>query len=186
MTSPLAITSLQPKTAQNEAAAFIIDADVHNYPASMEDFFPFLSSRWKAYIRQSGMPLPGVSLYPKVYERAARRDAWTPDGNAPGTDPGFAREQLLDAWKIKTAILNPLVGIPAVHNLDLANALMRATNDWMASVWLDADARWRGSMVVNVNDPEASAAEIRRISADSRFVQVLLLVRSHAPYGHRA
>ncbi len=185
MSSPIATSSTQPELAQTAAAAIIIDADVHNYPACMEDFFPFLSSRWKAYIRQSGMPLPGVSLYPKVYERAARRDAWTPDGNAPGTDPAFSREQLLDTWNIKTAILNPLVGVPAVRNNDLANALMRATNDWMATVWLDADARWRGSIVVNVNDPEASAAEIRRVAADSRFVQVLLLVRSHAPYGRR-
>ncbi len=185
MSTSSATSSPRSKSAKTEAAAFIIDADVHNYPASIEDFFPFLSSRWKAYIRQSGMPLPGVSLYPKVYERAARRDAWLPDGHPPGTDPDFAREQLLDAWKIKTAILNPLVGVSAVHNIDLANVLMRATNDWMASGWLDADPRWRGSIVVNVNDPKASAAEIRRVSSDTRFVQVLLLVRSHAPYGRR-
>ncbi len=178
-------TAAQTNSAEKGTAMTLIDTDVHNYPASMEDFFPFLSSRWQAYIRQSGMPVPGVSIYPKVYERAARRDAWTPDGKEPGTDPDFAREQLLDLWKIDAAILNPLVGISLVQNLDLANALMRATNDWMASVWLDADQRWRGSIVVNMDDAEASAQEIRRMASDSRFVQVLLLARSRAPYGRR-
>ena len=62
---------------------------------------------------------------------------------------------------------------------------MRATNEWTAAQWLDTDPRWRGSLVVNNHDPEASAAEIRRAATDPRFVQVLLLVRSHAPYGRR-
>jgi predicted TIM-barrel fold metal-dependent hydrolase len=163
----------------------LIDADVHNYPHAMEDFFPFLSERWRTYIKHSGMPLPGISMYPKVFEVAARRDAWPPDGKKPGTNPIFSRQQLLDPWKIDLAILNPLVGISAVQNVDLSNALMRATNDWMASVWLDADPRWRGSIVVNTHDPASSAGEIKRVAQDSRFVQVLLLVRSHAPYGRR-
>ena len=162
-----------------------MDADVHNYPNSIEDLFPFLSTRWQSYIRQSGMPLPGVSMYPKVFQVAARRDAWPPNGNVPGSDPEFSKMQLLETWNIDIAILNTLVGIFAVQNIDLSNALMRATNDWMAAVWLDADPRWRGSIVVNLHDPEASAREIRRAAGDPRFVQVLLLVRSHAPFGRR-
>ena len=163
----------------------LFDADVHNYPDSMDDLLPYLSTRWKSYLRQSGMPLPGISHYPKVFRVAARRDSWPPNGRQPGTDPQFAREQLLDRWKIDHAILNPLVGVSAVHNIDLANALMRATNEWAAEIWLDADPRWLGAIVVNIRDPLAAAAEIRRASKDSRFVQVLLLVRSHAPYGRR-
>ena len=162
-----------------------MDADVHNYPNSIEDLFPFLSTRWQAYIRQARMPLPGVSLYPKVFAVAARRDAWPPNGNVPGSDPEFSKMQLLETWNIDIAILNTLVGISAVQNIDLSNALMRATNEWMAAVWLDADPRWRGSIVVNLHDPEASAREIRRAAGDPRFVQVLLLVRSHAPFGRR-
>ncbi len=163
----------------------LIDADVHSYPNAMEDLLPFLSARWRAYIEQSGMPLPGVSIYPKVFEVAARRDAWPPDGKKPGTNPKFSREQLIENWNIDLAILNSLVGVSAVYNIDLANALMRAMNEWMSAVWLDADPCWRGSIVVNAHDPEATAQEIRRLAEDSRFVQVLLLVRSHAPYGRR-
>tara|TARA_Y100000588_G_scaffold381130_1_gene466227 strand:+ start:9906 stop:11039 length:1134 start_codon:yes stop_codon:yes gene_type:complete len=163
----------------------LIDADVHNYPNGMEDLFPFLSSRWRTYIEQSGMPLPGVSIYPKLFEMAARRDAWPPDGKKPGTNPGFSREQLIEKWGVDLAILNPLMGISSVYNIDLANVLMRAMNDWMLEVWLDSDPRWRGSIVVNSHDPEAAGEEILRLADDSRFVQVLLLVRSHSPYGRR-
>ena len=185
MTTSIATAAAPTREAESAAALTFIDADVHNYPHAMEDLLPFLSSRWKAYIEQSGMPLPGVSLYPKVYEVAARRDAWPPDGRKPGTNPEFSRKQLIERWKIDFAILNPLVGVSAVFNIDLANALMRAVNEWMSAVWLDADSCWRGSIVLNVHDPEAAAQEIRRVAEDSRFVQVLLLVRSRAPYGRR-
>jgi uncharacterized protein len=164
----------------------LIDADVHNYPDSIGVLLPFMSRRWRAYIEQGGIGLPSVSMYPKVYAQAARRDAFPPGGKTAGSDEAFARRQLLDQWSIDYAVLNPLVGVSALHNIDLANALMRAVNEWTAAEWLEQDPRWRGSIVVNVHDPEAAAAEIRRAAADRRFVQVLLLVRSHAPYGRRA
>ena len=56
----------------------LVDADVHNYPNSLADLMPFLSARWHAYAKQSGLQLPGVSIYPKVFAAAARRDAWPP------------------------------------------------------------------------------------------------------------
>ena len=39
--------------------------------------------------------------------------------------------------------------------------------------------------MVSVRDAEASAQEIQHWAQDPRFVQELLLVRSHAPYGQR-
>ena len=169
----------------NGAALSLIDCDVHNSPRSIADLLPYLSERWKAYIGQSGFAGPPGPTYPKGFANAARRDAWPPDGGPPGSDPDFARAQLLDRWGIDAAVLNPLYGMAAVHNLDFANALARAVNEWTAAVWLGADERWRGSIVANTSDPPAAAAEIRRAAADPRFVQVLLLVRSHAPYGRR-
>ena len=52
----------------------LVDADVHNYPNALADLMPFLSARWQAYAKQSGLQLPGVSIYPKVFAAAARRD----------------------------------------------------------------------------------------------------------------
>lgn len=168
-----------------ERTPALVDCDVHNSVNAIADLLPYLSERWRAYIEQSGFKEPPGLQYPKGFERAARRDAWPPNGQLPGGDPDFARMQLLDAWDIDCAILNPLYGVAAVHNLDFANALARAVNEWTADVWLSSDSRWRGSIVVNVRDPESSAKEICRAAEDGRFVQVLLLVRSHAPYGRR-
>ena len=185
MTTSVSSVAVGEERADLARELNLIDADVHNYPNAMEDLLPFLSSRWRAYIEQSGMSLPGVSMYPKVFEVAARRDAWPPDGKKPGTNPVFSREQLIEKWSVDLAILNPLVGVSAVYNIDLANVLMRAMNEWMSAVWLESDPCWRGAIVVNSHDPEATAKEIGRLADDSRFVQVLLLVRSHAPYGRR-
>ena len=80
----------------------LIDADVHNYPDSMDELLPHLSRRWQAYVKQSGFTLPSVSIYPKLYAQAARRDAWPPSGRRPGADADFAREQLLDTPGIST------------------------------------------------------------------------------------
>ena len=163
----------------------VVDADVHNYINSIADLVPYLPDRWQRYVRQSGMEMPPVSLYPKMHKAAARRDSWPPNGGKPGSDPEFAREQLLDHWGIDAGVLNPLIGVSLVRNPDLANALMRAVNDWTADVWLAADRRWHGSIMVNITDPEASAREIERCAEDKRFVQVLLLARSEGLYGNR-
>ena len=183
-----AVITTEPQPAKAEPASTalnLIDCDVHNYVNGIGDLTPFLSERWCQYIDQSGFKGPPGPAYPKGFEMASRRDAWPDNGMRPGGDPKFAARQLLDTWGIDYAILNPLYAHSSVHNLDFANALMRAINDWTAAVWLDSDPRWRGSIVVNVKDPAASAEEIRRVAADKRFVQPLLLVRSHAPYGRR-
>lgn len=162
----------------------LIDADVHNYTSGMGDLMPHLSARWQAYVQQGGFKLSGVSLYPKMFAQAARRDA-LPDSGVAGSDPGFSKQQLLDEWNIDYAILNPLIGVPQIKNPELAVAMMRAVNEWTQSSWLDDDPRWRGSILVHPGFPEASAEEIRRLSGDRRFVQVLLMARSSRPYGKR-
>ncbi len=163
----------------------LVDCDVHNYPGSIAELEPFLSKRWCAYIAQSGFSGPPGPSYPKGFAMAARRDAWPSGGGKPGSDEAFSRAQLLDEWDIHLAILNPLYNTAQVHNLDFANALARAVNEWTAASWLDADPRWRGSLIVNIGDPHGAAEEIKCASQDDRFVQVLLLVRSHVPYGRR-
>ena len=51
----------------------LVDADVHNYLNALADLIPFFSARWQAYAKQSGLQLPGVSIYPKVFTAAARQ-----------------------------------------------------------------------------------------------------------------
>ncbi len=167
------------------AGLSLIDCDVHNYPSTVDELLPFLPARWRAYVEQSGFTEPWISSYPKMFKAAARRDAWPPSGKNPEGDEPYARQRLLDEWSVDYGVLNPLYVVGNVHNLDFASALMRAVNDWTVAEWLDADPRWRASILVNEQDPAASAEEIRRCARDPRFVQVLLLVRSHAPFGRR-
>ena len=167
------------------ARSGLIDCDVHNYPSSIKELFPYMESRWKTFIEHIRYQGPINYLYPKVFPHAARRDAYPPKGGEPGTDQVFAAEQLLDYWGVRYAILNPLYAHSLVRNVFLANELMRAVNRWTAAEWLDKDSRWRGSIVVNIEDPQESAKEIRTKAKDSRFVQVLLLVRSPEPYGRQ-
>ena len=112
----------QPDSSRQEMAGrsvSLIDTDVHNYTRSIDDLIPHLSLRWKTYIIQGGLKLPGVSMYPKMYAQAARRDAIPYEGGVAGSEPAFSKEQLLDTWHIDCAILNPLIGIPQIKNLDL-------------------------------------------------------------------
>ena len=173
------------KEASRPATTGFIDADCHNAPTSIKALYPYLAPRWRAFVQDTGYQEPMVNHYPKVYANAARRDAYPPAGGNPGTDERFAARQLLDTWGLAYAILNPLYAQSQVRNLHLGSELMRAVNRWMADEWLDADPRWRGSIVVNIEDPEAAAAEIRRVARDGRFVQVLLMVRSPEPYGRQ-
>ncbi len=57
---------------------------------------------------------------------------------------------------------------------DAAAMIASAYNDWIAATWLDADERYRGTVVVGAQDPSLAAAEVRRAGADPRFVAVLL------------
>ena len=180
--APAAVASAAEDAAAEVA---LIDCDVHNYPNTIDELLPYLSRHWRSYIAQSGFKGPPGPRYPKGFEFAARRDAWPPGGGKPGSDPQFSRRQLLDRWEMDYAVLNPLYSLSLVPNIDFGNVLASALNDWTAASWLDSDPRWRGSIVVNVQDASAAADEIRRKADDPRFVQVLLLVRSHAPYGRR-
>lgn len=87
------------------------------------------------------VPLQGLddldlALWPRAAPITARADRRPAQGLAAGTLE-LARSQALDRTEI--GILNPLFGAPALHNPDLAAALCRATNDWIAREWLDRE-----------------------------------------------
>ena len=179
------LVQTSPAPAAPPATTGFIDADCHAAPTSIEALYPYLAPRWRAFVQDTGYPEPTAIHYPKVYANAARRDAYPPGGGKPGTDERFAARQLLDTWDLAYAIINPLYGHSLVRNLHLGSEFMRAVNRWLADEWLAADPRWRGSIVVNIEDPDAAAEEILTVARDGRFVQVLLLVRSPEPYGRQ-
>jgi predicted TIM-barrel fold metal-dependent hydrolase len=177
----------------------LVDCDVHNALPSDDALHPYMPADWRAR-RDSLTYLPTAfrnvrenlgdrsyigAEYPRPTKRASRVDAWPPGGGAPASDLAFTQAQLLDAWNISYAVLNPLLGIGEMLNLELAAVMARAANDWLADQWLDRDSRLRASIVVAYEDPPTAAAEIDRVARDPRFVQVLVLSRMIEPMGRR-
>jgi predicted TIM-barrel fold metal-dependent hydrolase len=140
----------------------LVDCDVHNALPSDDALHPYMPADWRSR-RDSLTYLPTAfrdvrenlgdrsyigAEYPRPTKRASRVDAWPPGGGAPASDLAFTQAQLLDAWNISYAVLNPLLGIGEMLNLELAAVMARAANDWLADQWLDRDSRLRASIVV--------------------------------------
>jgi predicted TIM-barrel fold metal-dependent hydrolase len=166
----------------------LVDCDVHPImKGGMADLRPFLSRAAqrrlgldeRRYLTTTGhreaVSIPRNTLYVNQ-AGVLRDDARAPDGSAPGADPAFTAEQLLDAHEIDRAVLigGEVLGLGAMPDPDAAAMIASAYNDWLAATWLDADERFRGTLVVGAQDPQLAAREIRRAAADRRFVAVLL------------
>jgi uncharacterized protein len=164
-----------------------IDCDLHPAAPSIKALMPHLDDFWREhlaerYIDQS--PFTLMSYAPNLPQSA--RPDWRPAKGLPGADLDAVRAQALDRFGTRFAIANVLHGVVALFNADMAAALCRAINDWMAREWLDREPRLRASILVAPQDAELAAAEIERCAADQRFVQVLLLVMGDRPLGHRS
>lgn len=158
----------------------VIDTDIHATVPSVEALFPYLSEHWREYIRTSAFKGAVDTAYPSN----------APTSLAPGNPPsdgGLAQvqQEVLDPWGVEVGILNCAYGVDGLHNPDTAAAMAAAVNDWLIAEWLDKEPRLRASVVVAPAVPEMAAREIDRVGGHPGFVQVLLPVRSEAPYGHR-
>lgn len=170
--------------ATSRSVPEFIDCDVHNALARPEDLLKYLPQRWHKHFDQLRGRAPRGGFYPSgPHNIGFRGDAKAPDGGATGSDFDLLREQLLDAWPVRGAILSPLEGLRWPTSGEFAGALVAALNDWMALEWLARDERLFGSIVIPVEDGARAAQEISRCSSNPRFVQVLMLARSREPLG---
>ena len=176
------IRSAQPQA--NKAAVSLVDVDVHNYVPTASALYPYMTERWSYYCQHTNFERPPADFYPRFYRNAARRDAFPP-GGIPGSDSAFSAQQLLDRYGIDYGILNCLYPSYKMFNIDLANALTKAVNDWQIEHWLEADPRWRASILINPHDINFSIEEIKRCAQHGGYVQVMMLARTHAPLGRR-
>jgi predicted TIM-barrel fold metal-dependent hydrolase len=151
----------------------MIDCDAHCAPESMDALMPYFDDYWRDYVTDAG-----VRLSPTL------TGAYPAEPPPPASAAELA-EQLLDPTGTRVAVLNCVSAFDASRNPYFEAALTRALNDWQRAEWLDRDERLRASLLVPTLDPEAAVAEIERLGDDSRFVQVLLPVRSDARYGSR-
>lgn len=162
------------------APALVIDTDVHNH---LGDLTAYLPRVWHDRWRRVG--IGAGSVHEGNPRGVSRRDAGTPDGGPPGSDPAFLVSDHLDRLGIDYAILTGPAGVPLGPDPDYGNALASAYNDCLLAEWLPATPRFKGSVIVNSDDPEAAAAEIRRVGSHPDMVQVVMASVSRAPYGQR-
>jgi predicted TIM-barrel fold metal-dependent hydrolase len=166
----------------------LVDCDVHPImKGGLTDLRPYLSRASQRRLgiderrnlttvgHREAVSIPRNMLYVNQ-AGVLRDDARAPDGSAPGADPAFTAQQLLDANGISRAVLigGEVLGLGAMPDPDAAAIIASAYNDWMAATWLAADDRYRGTIVVGAQDPRLAAQEIRRAAEIERFVAVLL------------
>ncbi|UFX44135.1 amidohydrolase family protein [Bradyrhizobium sp. 41S5] len=156
-----------------------VDCDLHVTLPGTSVLVPFLEDYWREQVLTRGIDKLELTGDPLTMP-ASKRPDWATGGLA------ALQAQALDPFKTRIAICNCVYGAQAVYNQDLAAALCRAMNDWLAAEWLAKDDRLRASIVVPWQSPELAAEEIDRRAADRRFVQVLLLVMGEIPLGRRA
>jgi predicted TIM-barrel fold metal-dependent hydrolase len=141
----------------------VIDCDVRVVAPPVSALHQHLEPHWRDAVVERGLRSVAPSYEPPG--SGARRPMLRPD--------------------VELAIANPVAAVEAFHSEDLAAALARALNDWLRAEWLDRDPRLRGSITVAPQSPELAVAEIERLAADRRFVQVLLPLRAEQPLGRR-
>jgi uncharacterized protein len=165
----------------------VIDCDLHPAPPSMAALTPYFDDFWREHFAERYIDQAPFTLmsYASNLPQAARPD-WRPAQGPTAGTLDAVRMQALDVFGTRFAILNVLHGAVALFNADMAAAVCKAVNDWVAREWLDREPRLRASILVAPQDAELAAAEIERCAGDRRFVQVLLLVMGDRPLGHRA
>lgn len=161
----------------------IIDCDLHNELPALKALYPYLPDHWVDYCNESAFVGPDANDYPAGAPTTARPGTKPPSG-PPGSDLALVREQALDAWQVEYGILNCAYRVGSVHNQDLAASLATAINQWQIDEWLEKEPRLRASIVVPSQNPQRAAQEIDRFGDHPGFVQVVLPVRSEAPYGN--
>src|SRR5215831_7283061 len=163
-----------------------IDCDLHPAMPGAPALLSYLDEYWRDQIVDRHIDKHSLVLtsYPPNSPLSARPDWRFPTG-APGGDLDMIRRQALDPFGTRLAICNTLHGAVALFNEDMAAALTAAVNDWVAKELLDREPRLRASILVPLHDPQAAVAEIERVAADRRFVQVLLLVMGDLMLGRR-
>jgi predicted TIM-barrel fold metal-dependent hydrolase len=173
----------------------IVDTDVH--PAmnpAVPGVMAYLPDRWRDYVTEIGV-MRGFMTggeRPRHREFASRWDATPPEGGAPGSNPEFAREQLLDQFDMSGAMLNDIAPIflngGKQQPAQLAAAFCAAVNDHRRDEWLASDPRWYASINTPYELPALAVEEIRRCKEDpefgDRWKQIMFAPDNARPPGH--
>jgi predicted TIM-barrel fold metal-dependent hydrolase len=177
----------------------VFDADSHVLePRAIWDTYldpdyhiPARSALWReenefgGYIKLNGRPIrddaseipeaiwrPGMTL-----EQIGDMDPATPIPANPGASDPEARLRDMDAMGVDQTLLFPTLFaeyFPLVEDPDVAYALARAYNDWLADFCAAAPARLYAAGVVPLQNMAFAVAELRRLSTNPCFKAVFV------------
>lgn len=155
----------------------IIDCDVHPMIGDIANAFAYMPERWRRHFESRPLKISG-----RADDRYAhpshpfRLDAIAAGERIGGTDPGLVARDLLDRHRIDIALLLPTqaAGVAGWVEDDAANAFVSALNDLFLERWCGYDSRYRLGITVSPHDPEAAAAEIRRLGRHPAVIAVQL------------
>lgn len=171
--------------------AGVVDVAVNHLYAAQADLADYLPAGYRERFEEYGQPLVGargLENAPGFDALCAAVDPPAAGGGSAGVaPPRFVSERLPDA--VEAALLvgsEPFYAPNSTPNLDYADALCRAYNDYTLDRWLPADDRFRYVLVVNHGDPAAAAEEVDRVGDHPRVVGVLLSPRTDRPFGNKA
>jgi uncharacterized protein len=164
--------------------AAAIDCDVHPTVPNLKALFPYLDEYWHDSFVERGIPGFEANAYPPNSPLSVRPE-WKGQGGRAATDVFQLVAQLFDRWEPRFAICNCLYGVELIFSEDMAAAVARGINDWIAKEWLDRDPRLRASIVIPTQNVEFAVDEIERCAKDMRFVQVQMLAMQESPLGRR-
>jgi uncharacterized protein len=151
-----------------------IDADVHVAPASIDALTTYMDDYWRDYLANAGLVLsPTVS------------GSYPPSAPTPPDGVDALREQVLDPWGLRHAVLTCLTAFDASRNGYYEAALCRAVNDWLRAEWLERDERLRAYLTIPTLDPDAAVEEVERVGAHDGFVGVVVPIRGETRWGNR-
>jgi predicted TIM-barrel fold metal-dependent hydrolase len=161
----------------------VIDCDIHPQIGDPEELLSYVEPAQREWFRRQ--PYFGIPGYPWAHPTSWYREDVEGNGGPPGADVSAVRRDVLDAHGTDVGILNgdDMLLVSVMPSPYRAAALARAHNEWIRERWLDAEPRLRGAILCQAQDPQAAAAEIRRVAEDGRFVHVALAGGSERPYG---
>ncbi len=163
-----------------------IDCDVHLTVPSMLPLLPYMDDYWRDHLINRGTDKLNLTLttQPLGAPIMGRAD-WLTPGKAPGSDLAALRRDALDAFGSRVAIAHCVHTGQVFYSEDMAAAVCRALNDYIAREWLDREPRLRASIVVPAQSPDLAVQEIERRAADRRFVEIQVLSMNEMPLGRR-
>jgi predicted TIM-barrel fold metal-dependent hydrolase len=148
-----------------------IDTDVHWYSyGGISALSEYMPHQWRRTFEIRGTAFGGEAPPPTKFDfptgSRLRVDTMPPRGGLPGSDAGFARQDLLDRYGISAAIISSLEAAQQAQGfcgVDAAPVLCSALNDYAVEHWLNVDPRFKLATCVPSVDPDAAAAEVRRV-----------------------